>query len=169
MLTLRPLALADQPPELLELSLVLRDGSRGQQRARDHRLGVRLSGTLDGHTYGAEYVHASGVRGDALWTPDGLSAWGAVNPWWDLVAISRLDLVQQLPGVGGSESLFLGALGYRGPSQGASHSAHVLAGLQRRTAGSAAAEIAGSTASSRSTTLFVQLGISARASLSTEP
>ncbi|HHO53675.1 MAG TPA: hypothetical protein ENK18_23085 [Deltaproteobacteria bacterium] len=168
MLTLRPLVFADRSPELLELSLLLRDGSRGLQRARDHRLGVRLSGALQGHRYGVEYVHASGVRGDPLRTPSGLSGWGSVNPWWDLIAISRLDLVQQLPGAGGSETLFLGALGYRGPGEGP-RGGHVLAGLQRRAAGAAAAEIAGGPATSQATTLFVQLGISARASVPTGP
>ncbi len=167
-LTLRPLVFADLRAELLALSLLLRDGSRGLQRARDHRLGARLSGRSGGHTYGVEYLRAWGVRGDPLWAPGGLSAWGALNPWWDLIAVARLDHVRQLPGPDGAQTYVLGALGYRGPDA-TGRGPHVLVGLERRSAQAAAAAIAGSTASSRSTTTFVQLGIDARAGLSTEP
>ena len=155
-LSLRPLA-GDR--EALVLTAYGRDGSRGLGLARDHRLGLRLSGSTHRLDWGAEGLAAWGVGGDELRAPLGGSAWANVRPWGPLLATLRLDLSTESLGAthAGREGL-LAAVGAE-VHHAESATLRALAGYSGARAGAQVSEIAGATVLERVDTVFVQLEV----------
>jgi hypothetical protein len=85
-------------PDLLVVSVVAREGSRGIGSARDHRLGARATSSGAQWAAGAEVDQAWGVGGDPERAPLGASAWAWATPWGPLLGVARADLVWELPG-----------------------------------------------------------------------
>lgn len=105
--TIRPL----QSTEDLAVTVYGRDGSRGLGLARDHRVGLRVSGAPGGWTWGAEGLAAWGVGGDADRQPVAASVWFLARPAGPLLVYGRLDLASEALGEpdAGSTAWFAGA------------------------------------------------------------
>ncbi len=160
MLVFRPLAWAGLRPELLELGVYAREGSRGLERARDHRVAARLSTSHRWFGAGVEGVFGWGLDADAERLPAGGSAW--VRTGWDVPAVgwARLDWTWADRGVAES-----GALQWRVgagpvlPWTGPVRPLWVLVGYEGQRSGADAVAVAGAAAARTSHTLFLQLGV----------
>lgn len=150
----RPLASLGEP-ELLEVSLLYRDGSRGTNTAQNHRMAARVSSTGEVHHAGIEYIAAQGVGADAGVEPTGLSVWGSYDPTLPLNAFARADLVQQLPGDSeGNETALWAGAGFDpdvlGPVQ-------LVVAYHQRDRGEQAATVAGADALESERAVYLQL------------
>jgi hypothetical protein len=155
MLTVRPLAFWE--PEVLQISLMVRDGSRGVLKAPDHRTGVRVWGRHPWVAGGAELLQGEGQLGDGSLRPRGSSVW--VRAGDSLPAVGWLRWDQALADRERSETalsiLRLGGGPTFGPP-GARRAFFLAAGLEKWSGASASGPIAG-TAPDR-TVVFLQMG-----------
>jgi hypothetical protein len=90
-LTVRPLAALAAPPVDLEISAWARDGSRGAERARNHRAGVRIGVLHPLVNGGVEALWGWGQAGDPLQLPAGVSAFARTGSRVPVVAWARVD------------------------------------------------------------------------------
>lgn len=167
-LTLRPLAFDDELAGMIEVQAMVRDGSRGQALAQDHRRGVRVSGFSDHGTVGIEWLATNGVGGDVQREPSGLSAWVNLEPRdVPAVGILRVDRVTQDPDNAESrQSQIWVAAGARLPQAKARRSpARLVAGWSQIRAGEDAATLAGADALQELSSFFIQLEVDARVDL----
>jgi hypothetical protein len=153
--TVRPLL---DRPDILAISVLGRDGSRGLATVRDHRLGLRVTSTGALGTTGLELLAAWGVDADAGRTPIGASAWGVVDgqsPWY---AFGRLDVVQEAPG----QSASLWTLGRLGAGRRFAETGRISVGAEVGHKGPEAAAIAGSDASAGWLAVYAQVEVRMR-------
>lgn len=136
-----------------------RDGSRGLGLARDHRLGLRASGSLGAVTGMVEGLAAWGVDGDALRQPLGGSASLVARPFGPLLAYVRLDLSTEAWGdsTAGTRTVLAGA-GVELPDMDAPP-LRLVAGYSGSRVGSGVAAIAGAAALQDADAVFLQLGV----------
>lgn len=161
MLALRPLADAD--PRRLELSLMARDGSRGVDLARDHRLGLRVQGEQRWLHAGAEGLLGWGLDADPAQRPAGASAWARQGPALPAVAWLRVDhaRAQVDDPRTATTTLRLGG----GPGLGGRRdrqAAWLALGIEHVRHAENAAAIAGAGAAANQTTVLLQLGVRLR-------
>lgn len=152
--TVRPLP----DTEGLAVTVFGRDGSRGLGLARDHRLGLRVSGAPDGWTWGLEGLAAWGVGGDAERQPVATSAWLLARPVGPIVFFGRLDLATEALGEAeaGSGAWFAGAGVELG---GKLRPARVLLGYQGLRVGERVAALSGAADLENSDTIWLQIGV----------
>ena len=136
-----------------------RDGSRGLGLARDHRLGVRASGSLGPVTGMVEGLAAWGVDGDALRQPLGGSASLVARPFGPLLAYVRLDLSTEAWGdsEAGTRTVLAGA-GVELPDMDAPP-LRLIAGYSGTRVGDGVAAIAGASALQDADMVFLQVGV----------
>ncbi len=136
-----------------------RDGSRGLGLARDHRLGVRASGSLGPVTGMVEGLAAWGVDGDALRQPLGGSASLVARPFGPLLAYVRLDLSTEAWGdsEAGTRTVLAGA-GVELPDMDAPP-LRLIAGYSGTRVGDGVAAIAGAYALQDADMVFLQVGV----------
>ncbi len=157
--TVRPLTGAELG-NALQISLLVRDGSKGVERARDHRLAARIWGHGRQWRYGTEVISARGVRGDPNRTPWGLSVWGDVDPLPPLTVYARYDHIDQVPGTADtSQQTIQGGVGLRNATPGLDNRIFVAAEHRRWQSG--VAPVAGTAASE--TVVYLQLAARVRA------
>lgn len=78
--------------DLFELALYAREGSRGVERARDHRVGGRADVVTDMAAGGVEVMHGWGLDGDPLRVPTDLSLWARTGDALPVSAWARVDV-----------------------------------------------------------------------------
>lgn len=155
--TIRPVL--DQP-DILAISVLGRDGSRGLATVRDHRVGLRVTSAGALGTTGIELLAAWGVDADAGRTPIGASAWGVVDgqsPWY---GFGRVDVVQETPG----QSSSLWTLGRVGAGRRFADTGRISVGGEVGHKGPEAAAIAGSDASAGWLAVYAQIEVRLRGS-----
>lgn len=162
--------LAHLDPDLLELALLGREGSRGVGLARDHRVGARLSARHRLAGGGLELLAGWGLDGDATQRPAGLSAWASTGEALPVLAWARLDATRadRADADTGATTLRLGA----GPALGGPanrRAGFVLAGVEHHRYAEDAASLAGAGAQANHTIFLVQLGTHLEAALPLAP
>jgi hypothetical protein len=169
LVVVRPLAgLGRGGRELLTVQLMGREGSRGLGRARDHRLGARLTHRSDWVAGSAELLRAWGVQGDALREPLGWSTAAQLTPPpAPVVAFARYDNVDEdLEFNETSRRLLHAGAGLELPPDHAQvPPLRLLLGWTRASSDRAVASLAGAAALETAHTLWVQLDFRGRASL----
>lgn len=160
MAILRPLAWMDPGQAArLELSAMVREGSRGLAAAQDHRLAGRLSSTLGPATLGGEALLARGAGGDPEASPQGVSAWARVALPQDTLAFTRLDHTAEIAGDPDTTALTLrGGVGWRPAPP-----AVLLVGVEHTRAGPQATPVAGALGLAQTTTAYALLHVRYRA------
>jgi hypothetical protein len=144
----------------LSLSAYGREGSRGLGLARDHRLGLRLSGTMGPLLLGVEGLAAWGVDGQSDRTPIAASGWTVLRPLGPLLAYGRLDVSSEELGNedAGARTILAGA-GVELPA-GEGAPLRVVVGYSGTRVGSAVSQVAGAESLDDADTIFLQLGVS---------
>lgn len=167
MIRVRPLA--DTAPVGLELAAFGRDGSRGIEQARDHRVGAAAILTHRFLEAGADGVLGWGLRGDGLLLPAGASVWVGAPAEAPVVAFGRVDVStddRRTPET--TQTTFLVAGGPRLPFRSGPRPAALTVGWEGRRWGPAAAPIAGADLLLGADLLFVQLSVRVRGSVPIE-
>ncbi|MFT5681983.1 MAG: hypothetical protein ACI8RZ_002901 [Myxococcota bacterium] len=139
-------------PELLTVSLMGRDGSRGLDSARDHRAGGRITAALPPVRLGGEVLTAWGVGGDIERTPVGLSTWAEGTLPLSLTVFARFD--QTTEDVDESTTRIL-----RGGVTWGAEPVDVILGVEHTDADDQAVTVAGAGAFEEQTTLYVLLHV----------
>ena len=161
--TVRPLR--DGDTDVLGVSLLARDGSRGLLSAADHRMGARI--WTDHRLMGAglEYLRGLGSGGDPSLRPHTLSMWTRTGHDLPAVGWIRLDQSSASRDVPMSGTLVVHAgAGPRVPLA-ADGSGAVLIGWQRGRVGDQASGIAGAGDAAAWDLLFLQVGVRERGSV----
>ena len=94
LLTVRPIATNDAD---LELSGFVRDGSKGNLLARNHRYGARVAGRWGFVKGGMSYLKALGNAGRILAEPSVTSTWFTANIPMGILAAARADFANWRP------------------------------------------------------------------------
>ena len=139
-------------PEVLALSLLGRDGSRGLDSARNHRAGARITGSITPVRLGGEVLATWGVDGDIDRTPLGFSIWTEASLPLALSVFGRLDQTSEATADSTTSTLRGGLTCRQGPLQ-------VILGAERTKADAQAVPVAGADSLSSSTTAYVLVGI----------
>lgn len=140
------------PGEHLHVQLQARDGSRGMDRARDHRLAARVLVAFEHVDAGLESVSAWGIDADPLRTALGGSMFAVVEQG-PVSGALRGDLTRY----DGSATRMtgFGAVGLALPFNAESPPAHAWLGVERGHDDAAAAPLAGADALANWTSLFL--------------
>jgi hypothetical protein len=155
--TLRPLALATTGA-VLEVSFLVRDGSRGLDQVRDHRLGARAAFHAGAFGAGLELLAATGVGGDAARTPKGLSAWVTLDALGPALAFARVDATTERLGDPAATAFTARAGGgVRLPFHGALAPLALVAAYEATHTGAAAAAVAGAAEATTAHVFWIQL------------
>jgi hypothetical protein len=146
----------------LELALWARDGSRGLDAARDHRVGGRL-GTAGGPVHGAvEVVAGWGLEADAAREPLGVGGWARTDEALPVAAWVRLDRAWAQRGVSDSASTTWRLGGGPRLPIGEARPVFVGAGLEGVSYGPAASPLAGAGAAANGVTALLQVAATPR-------
>lgn len=147
-------------PEMFNLDLYIKNGSRGLGLVRDHRAGLRIYGTAGPIDWGAEGLLAWGIGGDAERQPLAGSLWLQAHPFGPLLFYTRIDHATESFGEAEArtQTLFAGA-GVELPDA-QQHPLQLVAGYTHQRVGDAVAEIAGSAIQQNTDILFLQLSVS---------
>lgn len=140
------------PGEHVHVHVQGRDGSRGMDRARDHRLAARVLVDFEHVDAGLESVSAWGIDADPLRTALGGSSFAAVH-WTPVSGALRAD-VTRYDGSGTRVSGFA-AVGLDLPIDAPEPPAHLWFGVEHGRDDAAAAPLAGADALATWTSLFV--------------
>jgi hypothetical protein len=141
-----------EKPDLIQVSLLARDGSRGLDSARDHRAGGRLTAAVAPVRLGGEVLAAWGVDGDIDRTPVGVSVWTEGSLPLSLSAFARYDQTDEDTSQSTTRTL-RGGLTWGAPP------ARVILGLEHSVAGEQAMPVAGADAFSRLTAAYILLSV----------
>lgn len=156
-LTVRPLG-----SQMLELLAWGREGSTGLLQARDHRAGGAALFRHDVVVVGVEAVMGWGLGGDGALAPGGGSVWARTGDELPAVGWLRFDQGTDARGVAqAGETTVLAGGGPRLPMASGAP-AWVGVGYEARTMQDNATPLAGSVATSRTQTVFLQLSVHAR-------
>ena len=155
--TVRPLALA-ATGALLEVSFLVRDGSRGLDQVRDHRLGARAALHAGAFGAGVEVLAATGVAGDPARTPKGLSAWVTLDALGPALAFARVDVTSERLGDPAAAAFTARAGGgVRLPFRGPVAPLALVAAYEGTHTGAAAAAVAGAAEATTLHVFWIQL------------
>ena len=149
--------------ELLELAVYGRDGSKGVERARDHRVGGRVDVVSDKAAGGVALLHGWGLDGDPLQVPTRVSAWVRTGDALPITAWTRVDLGWL--GAGPSDTLAttwrIGGgptLPWRGMARRVAPLS-IFVGYEGASLAPGARPLAGSTSGALTHSLWLQLGV----------
>jgi hypothetical protein len=162
LVVVRPLAFV--APERLEMSAFVRRGRRAAELVADHRIGLRMQGTHDLASGGAELLFTDGVEGDGARSPSGLSGWAVAHPRGPALALARYDRTVEVSGDGDTATSVL-RVGLGARHEGAT----LVAAYDAGRAGTHAVPVAGAEGLRRWHTWTIQVGILADAQLKEYP
>lgn len=160
-LVVRPTAAVASPVEV-ELGVYARDGSRGVERARNHRVGARMSAVHRWVAGGVEALWGWGADGDPQRLPTAVSAFVRTGSALPAVGWARLDATWLSRDVEDSRTLMWSVGGGpRLPWHGDApvRPVSVVLGYEGVAMQAAARSLAGAEAAAVGHTVFVQLGL----------